>query len=290
MSIGRGGKTQLIPEIIKRLPDMLKIDCYVEPFVGGGAVLFYILKNYPHIKCVINDINKDLINAYYIIKYKPKELLSNLKRLEDTYNSSETDEERKACYYNWREMYNKDTFHEKGKEFQAAMFIALNKSGFNGLYRLNKDGKYNVPWGKKKVLHFYDPDYFYNLSKLLENVLFMDTHYSMTEKYGGSKTLFYLDPPYKPLDVTKTKLNQYTASGFGDKEQVELKEFCDRISNKGSNLIISNSDTEDDFFTKLYGEDYNIEKIEARRVINCKGDKRGKINELIITNKKTMIL
>lgn len=279
-----GGKTQLIPEIVDRFPDMSMIDTYVEPFVGGGAMLFYILENYPHIKCVINDINKDLINTYQVIKFKPKELLFKLKVLEDTYNYNQTDEERAAFYYNLRDVYNDEQFREVDREQQAAMFIVLNKLGFNGLYRLNKDGKFNVPWGKKKELHIYNPDYFYRISQALKNVDILNGSYSYTEKYAGKNTLYYLDPPYKPLDIKKSRLNQYTSSGFDDEQQVNLKLFCDKITDKSSYLILSNSDTEDGFFTGLYHNDYRIEKVEARRAINCKGDKRGKINELLIRN------
>lgn len=278
-----GGKTQLIPEIVDRFPDMSMIETYVEPFVGGGAMLFYILENYPHIKCVINDINKDLINTYQVIKFNPKQFLFKLKVLEDTYNFNQTDEERAAFYYNLRDVYNDEELREVDREMQAAMFIVLNKLGFNGLYRLNKDGKFNVPWGKKKELHIYNPDYFYNVSNALKNVFIMNSYYSNTEKYAGKNTLYYLDPPYKPLDTKKSKLNQYTSSGFDDEQQVNLKLFCDEISNKGSYLICSNSDTEDGFFEGLY-KDYRIERIEAKRAINCKGDKRGKINELLIRN------
>lgn len=279
-----GGKTQLIPEIVDRFPDMSTIDTYVEPFVGGGAMLFYVLENYPHVKCVINDINKDLINAYQVIRFNPKQFLFKLKELEDTYNFNQYDEERAAFYYNMRDTYNDEELCGVDREQKAAMFIALNKLGFNGLYRLNKDGKFNVPWGKKKELHIYNPDYFNNVSKALKNVFIMNSYYSNTEKYAEKNTLYYLDPPYKPLDTTKSKLNQYTSSGFDNEEQVKLKLFCDKISDKGSKLILSNSDTEDGFFDNLYNKDYRIEKVEARRAINCKGDKRGKINELIITN------
>lgn len=278
-----GGKTQLIPEIVERFPDMSMIDTYVEPFVGGGAMLFYILENYPHIKCVINDINRDLINAYQVIKFDCKALNSWLKVIEDAYNGTRTDDEKKEFYYLYRERFNHDLFHEDDRVWQAAVFIALNKLGFNGLYRLNKDGKFNVPWGKKKKLNIYNPDYFYNVSNALKNVFIMNSYYSNTEKYAGKNTLYYLDPPYKPLDTTKSKLNQYTSSGFDDEQQVKLKLFCDKISDKGSYLILSNSDTEDGFFEGLY-KDYRIKRIEARRAINCKGDKRGKINELLIRN------
>lgn len=125
-----GGKTQLIPEIVDRLPDMSMIDTYVEPFVGGGAMLFYVLENYPQVKCVINDINKDLINAYQVIKFNPKQFLFKLKELEDTYNFNQYDEERAAFYYNMRDTYNDEELRGVDREQQAAMFIALNKLGF----------------------------------------------------------------------------------------------------------------------------------------------------------------
>ena len=183
------GQVLLVKEIVDRFPDMSTIDTYVEPFVGGGAMLFYVLENYPHVKCVINDINKDLINAYQVIRFNPKQFLFKLKVLEDTYNLNQYDEERAAFYYNMRDTYNDEELRGVDREQQAAMFIALNKLGFNGLYRLNKDGKFNVPWGKKKELHIYNPDYFNNVSKALKNVFIMNSYYSNTGKYAGKNTL-----------------------------------------------------------------------------------------------------
>lgn len=281
-----GGKSQLIPEIVKRLPNMTGIGEYVEPFVGGGAVLFYILENYPDLKCTINDLNKDLINLYSVVKNNPEPFLSALREMEEEYNTLPSDDERERFYYSLRNTYNKDDFHNQEKERQAAVFLALNKLGFNGLYRLNKEWKLNVPFGKRRGLHIWSPDYFHTLSDALRNVTIMCGDYSKTAVYAGSRALYYLDPPYKPLDTAKTKLNQYTASGFDDEEQVKLKLFCDKIGDKGSKLILSDSDTLDGYFDGLYGNDagYKISRVEARRAINCKGDKRGKINELIITN------
>lgn len=281
-----GGKSQLVPEIADRLPDMSTIETYVEPFVGGGAMLFYILENCPHIKCVINDINKDLINLYQMVKFSPVHFISDLKELEVAYNWLPSDKERERFYYDLREFYNSESFYNYELTMQAAVFLALNKLGFNGLYRLNKVGEFNVPWGKRKELNICNQEWIYKSSRALANVRIMCGDYSMTEIYASAKVLFYLDPPYKPLDTKKSKLNQYTSSGFNDAQQEKLKRFCDKIGDKGSKLILSDSDTSDGYFNRLYGNGdvYKIDKVEARRAINCKGDKRGKISELIITN------
>lgn len=286
-----GGKTQLINDIEKALPKDIYSDkfTFIEPFVGSGAVLFWMLNNFPNLKkAVINDINADLINTYKTIASRPKELISILQTLQNEFHGLEgKDEEKKEYYYSKRELYNKRKEEQSG---QAALFIFLNRTCFNGLYRVNRKNEYNVPMGSYKRPTICDKENILAVSQALQKVEILCGDYQETLNYADDNTLFYFDPPYKPLSETSS-FNSYAKDEFNDDEQIRLRDFCSKLDTLGHTWILSNSDVKgkdenDNFFDDLYS-DFNIKRVDARRSINANPDKRGALKELLITNQVT---
>lgn len=282
-----GGKTQLLGEIEKRIP-FKKEDrfTYIEPFVGSGAVFFWMMKNFPKIeKAVINDVNSDLTQAYESIQNHLNELTSLLLDFDKEYNSLLYEpEKRTKIYYRKRSLFN--TRKSSAIE-QSALFIFLNKTCYNGLYRVNKSNKYNVPQGNYKKPKICNAKNLLAISELLQKVEILNGDYKETINHSDERSLFYFDPPYKPISLS-SNFNSYSNHVFGDKEQVELKEFCDSISQKGYQWILSNSDLrnsepKDEFFDTLY-QDYKIERVLAKRRINSNSKRRGVLTELLISN------
>ena len=281
-----GGKTQLLADIERTLPaDFSAKDfTYVEPFVGGGSVVFWMLQNFPNIKkAVINDINSKLINVYRTIKHTPKELIEALHIIEDEYIPRNHDE-RTAYFMEQRRRFNDETLSDVE---QAAIFIFLNRTCFNGLYRENAKGKFNVPHGRYARPTICDEATIMADSELLQKVEIMCGDYAATETYAGTDTLFYFDPPYKPLSDTSS-FNTYVKEPFDDAEQIRLRDFCDTVTKKGSRFILSNSDVKgknpaDNFFDDLYAK-YDINRVFATRMVNANPDRRGKLTELMISN------
>ena len=282
-----GGKTQLLGEVEKSLPgnfDSIEDAVYVEPFVGGGAVLFWILQKYPNIsQAVINDINPDLINVYKVIKDTPDALISLLRQYQDSYIGLD-DEDRKELY-----LANRKTFNQKAvsKEEMAALFIFLNRTCFNGLYRVNSKGEFNVPYGKYANPRICDEANLLAVSRLLQKVKILCGDFSDTLQYASAKSLFYFDPPYKPLSETSS-FTSYAKEGFNDEEQKRLGAFCLEISKKHAMFVASNSDPQgvnpkEDFFDKVYST-FQIRKVQATRMINANPNGRGKLSEIMITN------
>jgi DNA adenine methylase len=283
-----GGKTQLINDIEKALPKDLYKDkfTYVEPFVGSGAVLFWVLNNFPNLqKAVINDINEDLINTYRTIASRPKELISILQILQNEFHRLEgLDEAKKEYYYSKRELYNTRKEEQSG---QAALFIFLNRTCFNGLYRVNRKNEYNVPMGSYKRPTICDTENILAVSQALQKVEILCGDYEKTLNHVDNNTLFYFDPPYKPLSETSS-FNSYAKDEFNDAEQIRLRDFCHKLDTLGHTWILSNSDVKgkdenDNFFDDLYS-DFNIQRVDARRSINANPEKRGALKELLITN------
>lgn len=283
-----GGKTQLINEIEKSLPYEITNNkfTYVEPFVGSGAVLFWMLNNFPNLeKAVINDINADLMNVYKTIAKKPKELISILQILQNEFHGLEQKpEKKKIYYYQKRELYNT---RNTDKTTQAALFIFLNRTCFNGLYRVNKSNGFNVPMGSYKNPTICDRENILAVSKALKKVVICCSDYEATLKEATSNSFFYFDPPYKPLSKTSSFIS-YAKDEFNDKEQIRLRNFCAKLEKKGHKWMLSNSDVKgkdvnDNFFDEIYAE-YSIARVKARRSLNAHGDKRGLLNELLITN------
>ena len=283
-----GGKTQLISDIERTLPTEITKEkfTYIEPFVGSGAVLFWMLNNFPKLeKAVINDINEDLINTYKTIASKPKELISILEILQNEFHNLEGNEEnKKLYYYQKRELYNT---RKEEKSGQAALFIFLNRTCFNGLYRVNSKNLYNVPMGGYKKPTICDKENILAVSNALQKVEILNGDFEQTLDYANNNSLFYFDPPYKPLSETSS-FNSYAKDEFNDSEQIRLRDFCNKLDVLNHTWILSNSDVKgknenDNFFDDLYS-DFNIQRVDARRSINANPEKRGKLTELLITN------
>lgn len=280
-----GGKTQIIPYIQQVFPNFEdKEFTYIEPFVGSGAVLFWVLNNFPSLKkAVINDINGDLINTYKIIAAQPHKLIDHLLKLQTNFHSL-ADDEKKAFYYNIRALFNT---RNSDPIYQAALFIFLNRTCFNGLYRVNKRNEFNVPMGSYKKPLICDAHNILAVSHALDKVTILNGDFEHTMDYADTNTLFYFDPPYRPLNAT-SNFTSYAKESFNDDAQIRLGEFCKKIDAEGHQWILSNSDPkvsqpDDDFFDDLYSE-YRIHRIEASRQINADASKRGKLTELLITN------
>lgn len=283
-----GGKSQLITDIEKALPKefISQKFTYVEPFVGSGAVLFWILNNFPNVeKAVINDINADLTNTYKMIASKTKNLISVLEQLQGEFHALELLEDKKKEYfYAKRELFNT---RETDKVTQAALFIFLNRTCFNGLFRVNKNNGFNVPMGSYKKPTICDKENLLAVSEVLQRVEILTGDYQKTLKHAEKPALFYFDPPYKPLSNTSS-FNSYAKDEFGDHEQIRLRDFCKTLDTIDHKWILSNSDVKgkdinDNFFDDLYNE-FNINRVFATRMINANAEKRGKLTELLITN------
>ena len=285
-----GGKGQLLNEIRTKYPGGLgtKITKYAEPFVGGGAVLFDILNNYNLEKLYISDINAELINTYQIIRDKVIVLIEQLYKMQTEYVSKNT-EDRKEYYYDMRQRFNhlKVNGDESVNIEKAALFIFLNKTCFNGLYRVNSKGQFNVPMGAYKNPLICDKNNLTKISEALKKVIIVCGDYKESADFIDSNTFVYFDPPYRPLTSTAS-FTSYTESLFNDDDQKELAKFVSLMTEKDAKVVVSNSDpknsnTSDDFFDVLYSE-HKITRVSASRMINCNSEMRGKINELLIAN------
>lgn len=284
-----GGKGQLISEIEKYYPfENSKFNKYAEPFVGGGAVLFDILSKYDLKEIYISDINQELINTYKVIKYKIEDLINFLEEMKKEFLSLDIDE-RKKNYLLKREKFNElkiNSDNDLNVE-KAALMIFLNKTCFNGLYRVNKKGLFNVPMGLYKNPVIFDKENLYLISNKLKNVTIVCGDYKQSYDFIDENTFVYFDPPYRPLTDTSS-FTSYTENTFSDKEQIELAEFIDKISIKGAKIVASNSDPknvneEDGFFDEIYSK-HKIKRVDATRMINSNSSGRGKIKELLISN------
>jgi len=285
-----GGKSQLLGNIQKKYPAELgkTINKYCEPFVGGGAVLFDILSQYNVDEILINDINLELMNAYTQIKLHVGDLINELKKMQNDFWPL-NDEQRKSFYYNKRERFNflKAINDKHNNTEKAALFIFINKTCFNGLFRVNRKGLYNVPMGAYKKPIICDEGNLIGISRLLEKVTIKCGDFRDCLSFIDNRTFVYIDPPYRPITVT-ANFTAYAEIPFNDSEQIALGIFVDEINNKGAKIVISNSDPKnndktDNFFDDLYKR-YNINRVTAKRMINCNGESRGNISELLICN------
>ena len=283
-----GGKGQLIEQLEALLPaDFTEKEnvTYIEPFVGGGAMLFYMLQTYPNIKsAIINDINPDLTLCYQVVRDNPTELINSLKDIQAHYHALKTEEERKTFFLEQRDRFNTKSLNAIEN---CTLFFFLNRTCFNGLYRVNKAGKFNVPFGKYATPTICDAATIYADSKLLQKVEIMTGDFEQTFDKIEGNTFFYFDPPYRPLSNTSS-FNDYTKEDFNDEAQIRLKLFCDRLNEIGVNFMLSNSDClgkngTDRFFDDLF-IDYKIERVWASRNINSVASKRGKLTEIVISN------
>ena len=281
-----GGKTQLLPEIRQRYPE--NITRYCEPFVGGGAVLFDVLQTFHPNEVLINDINPELINLYENIRDNCEPLIQLLEYFQTEY--LETPEaDRQNLYLGKRATYN-HFIEERNPEHnleKAALFIYLNKTCFNGLYRVNRNGLFNVPFNRAKSPLICDAENIRECCQLLQNVLMHVGDYSYCRDFIDENTFVYLDPPYRPL-TESSSFTSYNENGFTDVQQIELGNFITEMAHRGALIAASNSDPhnaneQDEFFDNLYA-DFNIERVQATRMVNSNARRRGPINELLISN------
>jgi len=267
-----GGKSQLLNEIRAKYPE--KIDKYCEPFVGGGAVLLDVLANCHPKEVLINDINAELVNTYMQIKNNVDKLIILLSDMQDSF-WAKNGIDRKSMYLAKRERFNdlKVNGDEQINLEKAAMFIFLNKTCFNGLYRVNSKGLFSVPMGAYKNPPICDAENLRLISKLLQNVQIKCGDYSECAEFIDENTFVYIDPPYRPLTATAS-FTSYSENEFGDKQQIELGKFIDDITVTGAKVVASNFDPKyvdigDDFFDDLYSS-YSISRVSAKRMINSK--------------------
>ena len=291
-----GGKRQLLSEIEERLPENLEdYDTYVEPFIGGGAVMFHILHNHNFEQVIALDINAELILCYKTLQSDVKKVIAELKKLRDRYPGHDQQEERKTFFYAVRSDWNAsigDVFLLKKTEQikRTAQTIFLNRTCFNGLFRVNSKGHFNVPIGSYKNPLILDEENLLNVSKRIQNVQFHHAEYSHVLHFLGKKTFVYFDPPYRPL-TTSSSFTAYSKSGFNDDNQEQLAKLCRQLDKNGVQFMLSNSDPKnadekDLFFDDLY-DGFRIGRVEANRAINSKGSGRGKITEILVQNYNT---
>ncbi len=286
-----GGKTMLLPQLSEKLPCKLKcgaIKKYIEPFVGGGALFFYVSNLYYFEEAYLFDINPELIILYNVIKNNVSELIDDLDKLQHSYFLSNN---KKNFYYQLRDKYNSynkkidaNTYSDS-LIYRAALTVFLNKTCFNGLFRVNGKGLFNVPMGSYKNPHILDQDNLLAVSKALEKATILQADFSNVLKFVNQDTFVYYDPPYRPLK--ETSFTTYTSETFNDLEQVRLKNVFEQAHRLGSLQMLSNSDPtnvcDDPFFDTLYA-DYNIYRITAKRFINADPNGRGEIKEILVTN------
>jgi DNA adenine methylase len=286
-----GGKGNLLQKLEALLPanfDDLENVTYIEPFVGGGAMLFHMLQRHKCItRAVINDINADLIRCYELIARTPEVLMEHLKNIENNYYSVEYPS-RKELFYTYRDQYNSEGVHP---DERAALFIFLNHTCFNGLYRVNAAGKFNVPYGRYKKPVICNEELImadHRLLNSVELVIRQPGDYKLVRQNLSRTNMnfVYFDPPYRPLNDTSS-FKDYSNDPFEDRQQEELKNFCDRLSGQNCRIMQSNSDSKtengDSYFEVLY-EGYDIQRILASRFINADPEKRKKLTEVVIRN------
>ncbi|HEX8459032.1 MAG TPA: DNA adenine methylase [Pyrinomonadaceae bacterium] len=290
-----GGKSQLLPDIQQLLPRQLKqgnIRRYIEPFVGGGAVFFFLAQSCELEEIIISDINVELLIAYRTVREDVRGLIRHLSRL--THNFLSLDEtERSRFFYEQRALFNASRKKMDFPHFQSswvrrtAQFIFLNHTCFNGLYRTNSKLDFNVPFGRYKQPGIFDEDNLRTASRLLQNVKILSGDFAICKEAADKNTFIYFDPPYRPLSKT-ANFNTYYKAVFDDEDQARLAALLRELSRRGAKLMLSNSDPknenpDDDFFDQLY-KDFRITRVQAARAINSNSAKRGHISELIITN------
>ena len=263
-----GGKRQLLDDIIPLVPD--HFSTYVEPFVGGGALLFELQPK----KAIVNDLNHELINLYNVIKNNPKELLLLLE--EHELNNSE------EYFYQIRDLDRSESYNEMSNIEKAARIIYLNKTCYNGLFRVNQSGQFNSPYGKYKNPNIVNKPVVLAMANYFQNnnITLLNGDYKMALKNLRKGAFVYFDPPYMPIS-SSSSFTGYTENGFDKKQQIELKEECDKLNSRGIKFLLSNSDHP--FIRDLY-KDYEIITVKAKRSINSNSSKRGEINEVLVRN------
>jgi len=262
-----GGKRQLMGEIEKVLPKTYTR--YYEPFIGGGAVLFELQPN----KAVINDVNSELINLYNVIKDDVESLIEDLRKHENT----------SEYFYKIREIdRNRESYEKLSNVEKASRIVYLNKTCFNGLFRVNKAGEFNSPFGKYKNPNIVDEITLRAVSKYFNkaDIKILNGDFEQSLKGIRKGSFVYFDPPYDPVS-SSANFTGYDKGGFNRDEQIRLKNLCDKLDKKGVKFLLSNSAT--DFIKDLY-KDYNIKVVKAKRAINSNGNARGEVDEVLVRN------
>jgi len=243
-------------------------------------MLFYMLQTHPNIKsAVINDINGDLTTCYKVVRDNPSALVEALQTIQNEYYNLPDEDARRAYYMERRAEFNTKDLDDIRN---TTLFFFLNRTCFNGLYRVNKSGLFNVPFGRYETPTICDANTIYADSALLQNVEILTGDYTETIKMAKGRTLFYFDPPYRPLNATSS-FNDYTKEAFNDAAQTRLRDFCNQVQQAGFQFMLSNSDCKDMFFDDLYDK-YDITRVLASRSVNANPDKRGKLTEILVRN------
>ena len=290
-----GGKAQLLDAFTRRVPRGLHegtLPIFVEPFMGGGAVYFHFNSIFRFKECHIFDINEELVLAYSVVKNDVRGLIDYLAGISDDY-LSKSDAGRKDFYYAMRDTFNRTkgavNFRQYSEDWieRAGQFIFLNRTCFNGLYRVNSRGGFNVPFGRYQNPTILHEDVLRADAELLRNTTVHLGDFTQSEPHISEGTFVYFDPPYRPLNRTSS-FTQYAKGGFTDEAQRRLAAYYARCNARGARLMLSNSDPknvdpDDEFFDDLYAG-YHIDRVPARRMINCDGTGRGEIYEIIVTN------
>lgn len=299
-----GGKTQLIPQLDKLLPapksgeDFYtqvktgEYTTYVEPLVGSGAMLFYMMQRYPFRRAVICDRNTELINVYQCVKRNCKQLIDELLILQTKYDEQATLDGKKGVYLLTRQSFNTTELSHTNCYKKAAEFIFLNKTCFNGLYRVNSKGEFNVPFGQYESATICDADNLKRCADILQKVDIYCGDFTKVEWDIEKGAFVYFDPPYRPLKG-KNSFTAYDKEGFGDEEQNRLYEFVIQGGKSGAAVMLSNSADENDNSLRVKYENTDglcVHEVLARRNINSKGDERGQIKELVVVNYTTKVL
>lgn len=292
-----GGKTQLLDQFKNFFPDELrtgKIRNYYEPFLGSGAVFFFVAHNYPIKKAILSDINEELILTFNVVKKDVEFLIKELKELKTNYLKLH-EAKREKYFYDLRADFNvsgKDIDFNRYSDSwinRAAQIIFMNKTCFNGLFRLNRNGEFNVPFGRYKNPSIFDKDNLIKASEVLQIADIHRTDFEEIKKYASEDFFIYFDPPYRPISKT-SNFTSYNKDNFTENDQVRLAILFSELGINGNKLMLSNSDPKnknanDDFFERHYDSSkFKTHRVKALRMINSKADKRGAINELIITN------
>jgi DNA adenine methylase len=291
-----GGKSQLLGEFGRHLPvEELKnrtITHYVEPFIGGGAVFFYLKERFSFDRCTIADVNDELILTYRVIRRSTQNLIGELEKLKSEYRTK-NEQQRESYYYEVRDAFNRDRPSMDFRHYnarwigRAAQIIFLNHTCYNGLFRVNRKGGFNVPFGKYKNPEILNAGNLVEVATCLKNTRILRGDFTRCRKYVDDQTFVYFDPPYRPLNATSS-FTSYSPNGFYEKDQERLAKFFRDLDRKGARVMMSNSDPVnekpgDSFFDDLYAG-YTIERVPAKRMINCNGARRGAVSELVITN------
>ena len=293
-----GGKGQLLEQFQFRFPEELNgegiIKRYYEPFLGSGAVFFWVMQNCKIERAYINEFNPEIYLCYVAIQKDVEKVIKYLKSLEKKYRALDL-MNQEAFYYQIREKYNQtkrnakfDQHYSKERSERAAMTIFLNRTCFNGLYRVNSKGEFNVPFGRYKNPTICNIQNLRAANRILKDAVVTNNDFSIIKKHIKKDSFVYFDPPYRPLNKTSS-FTSYSNNEFDDKEQKRLAAVFKKLSQiEGVKIMLSNSDPknenkEDNFFDHLYS-DFKIERLKARRMINCNASRRGEINELLVMN------